>query len=303
MALLYTSLPDRAKVWLPMFEAAGERMIIGEGAVTDPAEVTYLACWQPPADITIYPNLKAVICVAAGVDHMPPMPEGVVLTRTIAGSIAPLVRDWVVMATLMLHREMPIYLEQAKAGIWQDQGIYPSHSRCVGIMGMGRIGTLAAHSLSGLGFDVAGWSRSGTPVDGIDVYGADGLSEFLGRTDLLVCLLPLTDETRGILGADLFDQLPRGAMLVHAGRGGQLDMDALKAALDSGRLASAMLDVTNPEPLPSDHWAWADPRVIITPHVGSRTDYAEGAQHALNVINALRTGEEVPGVVDQSRGY
>ncbi len=303
MALLYTSLQDRAEVWQPMFDAAGVRMINGEDAVTDPAEVTYLACWEPPADITIYPNLKAVICVAAGVDHMPPMPEGVVLTRTIAGSIAPLVRDWVVMATLMLHRQMPLYLEQSVTGTWQDQGICANHTRRVGIMGMGRIGTLAAQTLSGLGFDVAGWSRSGTPVDGIEVYGADGLSDFLQRTDLLVCLLPLTDETRGILGTELFDQLPQGAMLVHAGRGGQLDMDALKAALDSGRLASAMLDVTNPEPLPSDHWAWADPRVIITPHIGSRTDYAEGAEHALNVIRALRDGTDVPGLVDQSKGY
>lgn len=303
MALLYTSLPDRANVWLPMLEAAGERMIIGEDAVTDPAEVTYLACWQPPADLTRYPNLKAVICVAAGVDHMPPMPEGVVLTRTIASGIETMVRDWVVMATLMLHRQMPVYLEQTTTGTWQAQGIYPSHSRCVGIMGMGRIGALAAQTLAGLGFDVAGWSRSGSPVDGIEVYGADGLSDFLQRTDLLVCLLPLTDQTRGILNADLFAQLPHGAMLVHAGRGAHLDMQALQDALNSGRIASAMLDVTDPEPLPADHWAWADPRVIVTPHVASLTDYAEGAEHAINVIRALREGAEIPGLVDQSKGY
>jgi glyoxylate/hydroxypyruvate reductase A len=278
-------------------------MIIGEEAVTDPAEVTYIACWQPPADLSIYPNLKAVICVAAGVDHMPPMPEGVVLTRTIASSIAPMVRDWVVMATLMLHRQMPAYIEQAKTGIWKSQGIQSSQSRRVGIMGMGRIGALTAQTLSSLGFDVAGWSRSGTPVDGIEVYGAEDLSAFLQRTDLLVCLLPLTKETRSILGQDVFNQLPQGAMLAHAGRGGQLDMKALKSALDSGQIHSAMMDVTNPEPLPADHWAWTDPRVIITPHVGSVTDYAEGAEHALNVIRALRSGEDIPGLVDQSRGY
>ncbi|MCI5042995.1 MAG: glyoxylate/hydroxypyruvate reductase A [Donghicola eburneus] len=303
MALLYISLPDRAAVWQPIFDAAGVPMIIGEEALTDPAEVTYIACWQPPADLSIYPNLKAVICVAAGVDHMPPMPEGVVLTRTIASSIAPMVRDWVVMATLMLHRQMPAYIEQAKTGIWKSQGIQSSQSRRVGIMGMGRIGALTAQTLSSLGFDVAGWSRSGTPVDGIEVYGAEDLPAFLQRTDLLVCLLPLTKETRGILGQDVFNQLPQGAMLAHAGRGGQLDMKALKSALDSGQIHSAMMDVTNPEPLPADHWAWTDPRVIITPHVGSVTDYAEGAEHALNVIRALRSGEDIPGLVDQSRGY
>ncbi|MCT4579670.1 glyoxylate/hydroxypyruvate reductase A [Donghicola sp.] len=303
MALLYISLPDRAAVWQPIFDAAGVPMIIGEEAVTDPAEVIYIACWQPPADLSIYPNLKAVICVAAGVDHMPPMPEGVVLTRTIASSIAPMVRDWVVMATLMLHRQMPAYIEQAKTGIWKSQGIQSSQSRRVGIMGMGRIGALTAQTLSSLGFDVAGWSRSGTPVDGIEVYGAVDLPAFLQRTDLLVCLLPLTKETRGILGQDVFNQLPQGAMLAHAGRGSQLDMKALKLALDSGQIHSVMMDVTNPEPLPADHWAWTDPRVIITPHVGSVTDYAEGAEHALNVIRALRSGEDIPGLVDQSRGY
>lgn len=303
MALLYISLSDRAAVWQPIFDAAGVPMIIGEEAVLDPAEVTYIACWQPPVDLSVYPNLKAVICVAAGVDHMPPMPEGVVLTRTIASSIAPMVRDWVVMATLMLHRQMPAYIEQAKTGTWKSQGIQSSQSRRVGIMGMGRIGALTAQTLSSLGFDVAGWSRSGTHVDSIDVYGAEDLPAFLQRTDLLVCLLPLTKETRGILGQDVFNQLPAGAMLVHAGRGGQLDMKALKSALDSGQIHSVMMDVTNPEPLPADHWAWTDPRVIINPHVGSVTDYAEGAEHALNVIRALRSGEDIPGLVDQSRGY
>ena len=128
-------------------------------------------------------------------------------------------------------------------------------------------------------------------------------SGFLARTDILVCLLPLTAETRGLMDARFFARLPRGARLVQAGRGAQLDMEALRAALDTGQLASAMLDVTDPEPLPEGHWAWSDPRLVITPHVAAQTDAVEGARHALNVLRAGREGAPLPGEVDPSRGY
>ncbi|MGR3461197.1 MAG: NAD(P)-dependent oxidoreductase, partial [Roseovarius sp.] len=150
---------------------------------------------------------------------------------------------------------------------------------------------------------VAGWSRSGRPVDNIEVYGHADLAAFLARTDLLICLLPLTNETRGLLGADVFALLPEGAALVHAGRGAQLDMEAMRSALDAGRLRAAMLDVTEPEPLPQGHWAWPEPRVVITPHAAAETDAAEGAHHALAVIRATRDGTVIPGLVDKEQGY
>ncbi|OCX59979.1 glyoxylate/hydroxypyruvate reductase A [Thioclava sp. SK-1] len=303
MALLFMSLAERGAVWARVFEQANERFILGEDAVTDPAEVTHLACWQPPADLTVYPNLQAVISVGAGVDQMPAMPPGVTLSRTIAPGIEEMVRDWVVMASLMLHRDMPQYLEQAGRGEWSAKGVTLARKRRVGIMGMGRIGRLAAASLSAMGFNVVGYSRSGTPVDGLNVFGADQLGDFLAQSDLLVCLLPLTPQTEGMMDAAFFAQLPQGALLVHAGRGKQLDMAALRTALDAGQIGAAMLDVTEPEPLPNDHWAWSDPRVVITPHVGSSTDHEEGARHALAVLAASRSGLPIPGEVDQQRGY
>ena len=278
-------------------------MIVGEEAVSDPAAVTHILCWVPPEDLRRYPNLEVVISAGAGVDQMPPMPEGVALVRTIAPGIEEMVRDWVVMATLMLHRDMPTYLHQADRGQWSAHPVPRTQGVRVGIMGIGRIGRLAAQTLGAMGFEVAGWSRSGRPVEGVPIYGGADLDTFLAQAEILVCLLPLTEDTRGILGATLFEKLPRGARLVHAGRGAQLDMDALKSALDRGHLASAMLDVTHPEPLPEDHWAWRDPRIVVTPHVAANTDHAEGARHALEVIRAGRNKEELPGRIDQKRGY
>lgn len=303
MTLLLLGPAERARDWLPIFERADETLIFGEDAVQDPLMITHLACWQPPEDLRRYPNLKAVISTGAGVDQMPVLPPGVALTRTLAPGIDAMVRDWVLMATLMLHRDIPRYLEQGAFGEWRRHPPRPASARRVGIMGLGRIGCAAATSLASLGFDVAGWSRSGRAVEGIDVYGYADLGDFLARTDLLICLLPLTDETRGLLGMDLFAKLPGGAALIHAGRGAQLDIEAMRRALDTGHLRTAMLDVTDPEPLPQDHWAWTDTRVIITPHIGAQTDAAEGAHHALAVIRATRAGSALPGLVDQEQGY
>lgn len=303
MALLLLTFPERADTWRRVFAEAGEELVIGADAVDDPARVCCVACWTPPADLARYPALEIVLSLGAGVDQMPALPRGVRLCRTLSPSIDEMVRDWVVMATLMLHRDMPLYLAQAHAGQWQAHRARRTRHERVGIMGMGRIGRLAAQSLSELGFEVAGWSRRGAAVRGIEVFGADAVGAFLERTDLLICLLPLTPGTRGLLDADLFARLPTGARLVHAGRGAQLDMNALRAALDDGQLSSAMLDVTDPEPLPDGHWAWHHPQLIVTPHVAATTDNREGAEHALAVVRAARAGLPIPGLVDRASGY
>lgn len=303
MALLLLSTAERGEVWPHVFAEAGESLVVGEAAVADPAAITHIACWVPPRDLSAYTGLKTVISVGAGVDHLPPLPAGVALSRTIAPGMAAMVRDWVVMATLMAHRDLPTYLAQARDGLWRAGKVMAAGARTVGILGMGRIGRLAAASLVDLGFRVRGWSRSGTPVDGVDMFAAAELDEFLSGSDILVCLLPLTEATRGLLGEALFSRLPHGARLVHAGRGAHLDMAALSRALDAGQLASAILDVTDPEPLPPQHPLWRDPRVIITPHVAAQTDAREGALHALAVIRAVREGLPIPGLVAPERGY
>ncbi len=303
MTVLLTSFPARARVWEETFAKAGEPLFTDVNQVPDPAEVSVLACWKPPADLTVFPNLQAVLSVGAGVDQMPALPQHLMLCRSLAPGIETLVREWVVMACLMVHRDMPAYLEQATRGEWAGQPVTMARNRRVGILGMGRIGKQVAANLTELGFPVVGWSRSGATVDGIKMYGQDGLHKVLEQSDILVCLLPLTQQTKGILGADTFSMLPKGAHLVHAGRGAQLNMQDLRDALEKGQIRSAVLDVTNPEPLPSDHWAWADPRVIVTPHVAAETDAKEGALHALDVLRALKQGKPPPGLIPRGQGY
>jgi len=301
--LLLLSTKERGEVWPRVFAEAGESIVVGEAAVADPSAIAHIACWNPPQDLSIYTGLKTLISVGAGVDHLPALPEDIALSRTIAPGLEAMVRDWVVMATLMAHRDMPAYVAQARERLWKAGKVLVTGQRTVGIMGMGRIGRLAAASLNSLGFRVRGWSLSGALADGVEMFAAHELDGFLGGTDILVCLLPLTERTHGILDERLFAKLPRGARLVHAGRGGHLDMAALARALDEGRLASAILDVTDPEPLPAEHSLWSDPRVIITPHVAAQTDAREGALHALAVVRAVRQGSPIPGLVVRERGY
>jgi len=303
MTLLLLSTPERGKIWPQVFAEAGEDIVVGEQAVLDPTAIEHIACWYPPKDLLAYPRLKTIISVGAGVDHLPALPERIFLSRTIAPGLEAMMRDWVVMATLMSHRDMPMYIAQARRGMWKAGNVAATSQRTVGILGMGRIGRLAATSLLALGFRLRGWSASGATVDGIEMFTANDLDAFLERVDILVCLLPLTERTRGILGDELFGKLPRGARLIHAGRGGHLDMAALARALDDGQLASAILDVTEPEPLPAEHPFWSDPRIVITPHVAAQTDAREGAMHALAVIRAVREGQPIPGLVARERGY
>src|SRR5262249_6466630 len=148
------------------------------------------------------------------------------------------------------------------------------------------------------------WSRAGREIAGVATYrGNDGLNAMLDRTDILVCLLPLTAETRGILDAALFARLPKGASLVHAGRGAQLDQDALVAALDSGHLSGAVLDVTDPEPLPADHAFWSHPNILLTPHVASVTQPETAAHAVIENVRRHLAGLEPIGLVDRVRGY
>ncbi len=303
MTLLLVSTAERGEVWPAVFAEAGERIVVGEAAVADADAITHIACWNPPPDLARYAGLRTVISVGAGVDHLPALPPGVMLSRTIAPGLEAMVCEWVVMATLMAHRDMPLYLAQAREHAWKPAKVASAADRRIGIMGMGRIGQRAAASLVALGFTVRGWSLSGAPADEVEMFAADGLDAFLAGTDILVCLLPLTERTRGILGDAVFAQLPAGARLVHAGRGGHLDMAALARAVEGGRLASAILDVVDPEPLPKGHPFWDDPRIIITPHVAAQTDAREGALHALAVIRAQREGLPIPGFVARERGY
>lgn len=171
-------------------------------------------------------------------------------------------------------------------------------------MGLGELGGLVAQQLAAMGYAVGGWSRTPRSLDGVQTFSGDqGLQPFLARTDVLVCLLPLTDATRGILGADCFAALPAGAALIHCGRGEHLVVDDLLAALDSGQLRGAVLDVFETEPLPAEHALWRAPGVVVTPHMASMAGFDVVVRQIADNVARLRAGEPLQHQVDTVHGY
>lgn len=302
MSILYASDPARGAVLAEIFASQAPEFAVHIGTAPDPADVEYLITWQVP-DVQAFPNLKLLFSTGAGVDQfdLAALPESAQLVRMLEPGIAEQMREYVTLAVLGLHRNLPTYMNQQRTGKWKFHKNDAASARRVGVMGLGQLGQTVLQALAPFGFALAGWARSPRQIDGVEVF--TDLSAFLARTDILICLLPLTPETEGMLDASLFAGLPEGAMLVQVGRGRQTDQAALLAALDSGQLSAAWLDVTEPEPLPQDHALWAHPRVILTPHIASRSRPEEGARHVLAAIRAHQNGQPIPGLVDRDRGY
>ncbi len=308
MSVLYKANPVRGAEWARHFAALAPDMPFHVWPdQPDPASVRYLATWVPPDDIAgTFPNLELVFSVGAGVDQFDftKVPAHVPLVRMLEPHIAESMVEYVSLAVLALHRDLPRFLDQQRREVWKEIQITSAARRRVGVMGLGQLGQGVLERLKVFGFPLAGWNRSPRQIAGVDCYtGADSLPDFLARTDILVCLLPLTPETRGILDARLFAALPAGAMLVNVGRGGHLVQDDLLAALDGGHIAAAMLDVADPEPLPAGHPFWRHEKIILTPHIASMTHPETAVRFVLDTIARHRRGEPLPGLVDRSRGY
>ena len=308
MTVLYKANMVRGAEWARFFaERAPHLPFRLWPDIGDPADVRYLVAWVPPDDIAAtFPNLELVFSVGAGVDQFDAskLPPHIPLLRMLEPGIAETMVEYVTMAVLALHRDLLHFIAQQKEQAWREIRITPAKRRRVGVMGLGQLGQAALERLKAFGFPLAGWNRSPREIAGVACYaGADALPEFVAQTDILVCLLPLTDETRGILNADLFARLPRGAGLVNVGRGPHLVEADFLAALDSGALSGAVLDVTDPEPLPAGHPFWSHPRILLTPHNASMTTPDTAVDHVLDVIARHRRGEELPGRVDRTRGY
>ena len=296
---------------LPSFaQLAPELDIHLHAAAGAPDHADIVLCWHPPAGLCgSLPRLRLVQSIAAGVDHItadPTVPAHVPICRIIDPNMASGMVAYVVWAVAHRHRNFDQYLARSAAGVWQESPIVPTRLHRIGIAGMGVLGLATAKALAMLGYDVAGWSRSpkqGLP-DGVSAYhGTDQLGEFLARSDSLVCLLPLTAETEGFLSADLFARLPAGAHLINVGRGAHLVDQDLLAALDHGQLGAATLDAFTQEPLPVDHPFWRDPRIIVTPHIATRTGPTAVVTQLLENLARLDAGTPLVGAIDRQRGY
>lgn len=307
MAFLFNSDPARAAVFRDVFarEVADLPFLESSDSI-DPEAVRYLITWTVPADLSRYSNLEMLFSIGAGVDQFDweGLPARVKLVRMVEEGIIRMMVEYVTLGVLALHRQLPAYRMQQQHGIWKPLPAHQAAQRRVGFLGLGVLAKAAIERLQHFGFPIAGWSRGPKQIEGVQCYdGKAALPAFLARTDILICLLPLTQETRCFLNADLFAALPRGSQVLHVGRGPQLDQQALIAALDSGHISAAMLDVTDPEPLPAHHPLWSHPQVLITPHIASVTQPHSAARAVVENIRRHRAGKEPIGLVDRSLGY
>jgi len=300
--------------WKARFDevCGGRRVLLLPDATFDPAEVHYAAVWKPrPGELAAFPNLRVIFNLGAGVDalmadaSLPNVP----LVRVAVADLTERMTEYVVLHVLMHHRQELYLRDSQREKRWAPKHQWAAGAITIGIMGLGTLGADAAEMLRRIGFRVVGWSRSPKRIDGVECFhGKAQLEPFLRQTDVLVCLLPLTPDTRHILNRDLFLQLnrksPMGApVLINAGRGGLQNEADILQCLDEGTLGAASLDVYATEPLPADSPFWSHPKVVLTPHNAADTDPDEISKYVAGQIERYEAGGTLENVVDRNRGY
>ncbi len=290
---------------------AGRKVLHASDKSADLSEARYAVLWKPDLDLfRRAPKLEVLFSGGAGVDSIlavPGLPD-LPIVRFVDETLTTRMSEWVVLQALSHLRQVPAYLGQQRSRIWRELSQPEAGDVTVGVMGLGVLGQDSVRKLKIMGFDVIGWSRSRKDIDGVETFDGSELDAFLARTDILVGLLPLTDETRGIFNASLFGKLRQGGALgkpvfVNAGRGGsQVETDLL-AALENGILGGASLDVFENEPLVSDSPFWAMDNVIVTPHAASASDVRALFRNAEAQMERFERGEKLQHLVDRMIGY
>ena len=306
---LYIPNPERQQNWTThLAELLPQHSVIPYDAITNPLEIDIAVVWRPPTGwLASLENLKLTVSIGAGIDHIMAdenYPSNVPVLKTVGPDMAQRMREYVVLHVLNLHRRMPEIQHNQSDSSWHQLLTPIASSRKIGIMGLGGMGLASAKALAALDFTVSAWSSSPHELDGIANYSGDAqLGPFLNQSDILVCLLPLTEKTKGILNSSLFQQLPIGASIINAARGAHLLENDLLEALASGQLAHATLDVFAQEPLPEEHPFWSHPKVTVTPHIASLIDPTSGGHIIANNIERFIRGDDLPDMADTKKRY
>jgi len=271
-------------------------------------DIEIALAWAPPAGLlATLPDLKLIVSLGMGVDHLlkdTSLPEGVPVTRIHDPQLVEQMVEYAVLASLRVLRQSDEYDALQRAGQWKRLPLREARDWRVGVMGLGAIGEAAARAHRALGFAVRGWARRPRQIEGIECFaGEAGLAPFLAGSDIAICLLPLTPETRGILHARTLALLPKGAHVINIARGGHVVEPDLLAALDSGQLAGATLDVFATEPLPPQHPFWRHPKIRLTPHIAGQTNPRTATPGVADNIRRLREGRPLQHLIQRSAGY
>lgn len=305
MSVVFHSTVDDSNEWLPRLRRLlPDVEICQHSEVADPAKVRVGVFWdQPATGLGAYASLIAVLSLGAGINQLDPetIPPGVQIARLVDPNLADAMTEYCLAGVLRFYRNLDVYERERR---WNFFAPIRREEFAVGVMGLGVLGSAVAARLTANGFPVRGWSARQKNMAGVGCYaGREAMGAFADGLRCLICLLPLTNETKGILNARLFGLLERGAAVINVGRGDHLVDPDLLAALDIGQLGGAMLDVFGEEPLPPGHPFWRNNRILITPHVAAISDAKSGAPIiAANIRRALR-GEPLLNAVDRSRGY
>jgi len=272
------------------------------------SQADYAIVWAPPAELfATQRGLKAVFNIGAGVDGvmaLPNLPEGLPLVRLNDAGMAVQMAEYVCHALIRHTREFDVYAAQGKDQQWKMRRPINRTGFPVGVMGLGSIGARVADAVAAFGYPTFGWSRSPKSLHGITTFsGYDRFDDFLRAVRVLICILPLTPETEGILNATTLSKLKPNGYLINVGRGRHLVEEDLLALLAEGKLAGATLDVVCEEPLPAHHAFWAHPKITLTPHIAAVTLREQSVAQIAEKIQALARGEAIDGVVDLKRGY
>jgi glyoxylate/hydroxypyruvate reductase len=309
MAVLFLSKADDPVAWYAALQNRLPELDLRIWPETgDVREIDAALVWNhPPGELKRYPNLRLILSLGAGVNHIlddPDLPTDVPIARIVDEALTTGMVEYTLAAVMRYHRELDVYEGFQRETRWKKRRTPYIADRRVGVLGLGEIGAACARACALLGFPVAGWSRTAKTIRGLETFsGGAGLRAFLVRTEILVCVLPLTTETRGIINAELLAALPKGAHVINIARGAHVVDDDLLAALDCGHIAGATLDVFAPEPLPENHRYWTHPKVLMTPHIASLTNPDTASACIAENLRRLAEGKPLLHLVERQRGY